>query len=127
MSTRLVCARSALKNVCPRPLSLNKISTDLSTGCSPEQRPVIPQDHLRRVVAGSAGDAAAGVGAAAAVIKALQGPTIIGMAEHRTRREQLVQRQRAMEDIAAEQAELALQVEGERICRPNTLAANPGA
>src|ERR1700688_5217469 len=78
---------------------------------SPEQRPVIPKDHAGGVVAGGAGDAAAGMRAAAAVVEALQGPPIVGVAEHRPRREQLVQRQRAVEDIAAEQAELPLEVE----------------
>ena len=37
---------------------------------SPKQRPVIRQNHLRRIVAGGAGDAAAGMGAGAAMIKA---------------------------------------------------------
>jgi hypothetical protein len=69
---------------------------------SPKQRPVIPEDHAGGVVAGRAGDAAAGMRAGAAMVEALQGSAIIGVAEHRPRREQLVQRQRAVEDIAAE-------------------------
>src|SRR5258708_34434119 len=86
------------------------------TGCqrprpSPKQRPVITQDHARGVVAGGAGDAAAGMRAAAAMVEPLQRPAIIGVAKHRPRREQLIERQRAMKNIAAEQAELALQVE----------------
>ena len=36
-----------------------------------KQRAVIPEDHARCVVSGGAGDAAAGMGAAAAVIEAL--------------------------------------------------------
>src|SRR6266478_3435286 len=62
-------------------------------------------------MAGGAGDAAAGMGAAAAMIEPLQRPAIIGVAEHWPRREQLVQRQRAVEDVTAQQPELPLQVE----------------
>src|SRR6185369_7066295 len=76
-----------------------------------EQRAVIAQDHLRGIVTGRAGDAAAGMGAGAAMVEALQRPAIVGMAEHRPRREQLIERQRAMKDVAAEQAELPLQIE----------------
>src|SRR5216683_621275 len=46
-----------------------------------------------------------------AMVEALQGSAIVRVAEHRPRREQLVQRQRAMKNIAAEQAELALEIE----------------
>src|SRR5580693_1654502 len=81
----------------------------LSTSC--EQRAVIPQDHFRRVVAGGAGDAAAGMGAGAAMIEASQRSAIVGMSEHRPRREQLIQGQRAVEDVATEQPELALEIE----------------
>jgi hypothetical protein len=37
----------------------------------PKQRPVIPKDHPRRVMPRCAGDAAAGMGAGAAMIEAL--------------------------------------------------------
>ena len=67
-----------------------------------EQAAVIPQDRFRRVVAGGTGDAAAGMGAGAAMVEALQGPAIIGVAQHRPRREQLVQCQRAVKDVAAQ-------------------------
>src|SRR5262245_50973016 len=69
-----------------------------------EQGAVVGKDGAGGIVAGGAGDAAAGVGAGAAVIEALQRPAVVGMAEHRPRGEQLVQRQRAVEDVAAEQA-----------------------
>src|SRR5580698_1525995 len=65
-----------------------------STGCPQpvhrlsKQRAVIPQDRLRGVVAGRAGDAAAGMGAGAAVIEPLQRPAIVGVSEHRPGREQ---------------------------------------
>jgi hypothetical protein len=42
--------------------------TTLST--SPKQRAVIAEDHARGVVAGGAGDAAAGMGAGAAMVEA---------------------------------------------------------
>src|SRR5258706_4889473 len=67
---------------------------------SPEQRPVIPQDHPRGVVAGGAGDAAAGIRAASAMVQGLQRSAIIGVAEHRPRREQLIEGQRAVKYIA---------------------------
>ena len=67
---------------------------------------MIPQDHLRRVVAGRTGDAAAGMRAGAAKIKSAQRTAIIRMTQHRPRREQLIERQRAVEDIAADQAEV---------------------
>ena len=41
-----------------------------STVHSPKQRPMIPQNYPRGVVAGGAGDAAAGMGAAAAMVQA---------------------------------------------------------
>src|SRR5258705_2712397 len=78
---------------------------------SPKQRPVIPEDDARGVVAGGAGDAAAGMRAASAMVETPQGSAIIGLAEHRPRRKQLVQRQRAMKNVAAKQAELALEIE----------------
>src|SRR3984885_8032650 len=68
-----------------------------SLSVSPKQRAVILQDHPRGVVAGGAGDATAGMCAAAAVIKTLPRAAIIGMAEHRARGEQLIQGQRAVE------------------------------
>ena len=77
---------------------------------SPEQRPVIPEDDARGVVAGGAGDAAAGMGAGAAMVEAFEGPAVIGVAQHRPRREYLVQGQRAVEDISAQQSEFALEI-----------------
>src|SRR2546423_2727519 len=76
-----------------------------------KQRPVIPEDYPRGIVARGAGDAAAGMRAASAMVEPLQRPAIIGMAEHRARREQLIERQRAMKNIAPNQPELALQIQ----------------
>jgi hypothetical protein len=69
---------------------VHRSSTRLSTAC--EQCPVIPQDRLRRIVAGRAGDAAAGMGTGSAMVEALERPAIIGVSQHRSCREQLVQR-----------------------------------
>src|SRR6202000_1797378 len=93
---------------CYPPL-FHKRSTSLSP--SSEQPLVVPQDHLRGVVAGGAGDAAAGMGAGAAMIEALERSAVIGMAQHRAGGEQLVQRQRAMEDIPTQKPEFTLQIE----------------
>src|SRR5579872_3042390 len=90
----------------PIPTTIHKLSTGLS-----KQSAVVAQDHLCGVVAGGAGDAAAGMGAGPAMVESLQRAAVIGVSEHRPRREQLVQRQRAVENIAAEKAELALQIE----------------
>src|SRR5258706_12012826 len=78
---------------------------------SPKQRAVILQDHPRGVVAWGAGDAAAGMGAGAAMIQAFERSAVIGVAQHWPRREQLVQRQRAVKNIAAQETEVALEVE----------------
>src|SRR5215831_6542619 len=72
----------------------HKPSTALST--TSEQRPVIPQDHLRGIVAGGAGDAAARMGAGAAMIEAFERAPVVGVSEHWPCRKQLVQSQRAM-------------------------------
>ena len=49
----------------------------IGIGASAKQRPVIPQDHARGVVAGGAGDATAGMRAGAAMVEALQGLSLI--------------------------------------------------
>src|ERR1700760_1112253 len=90
------------------PAVLRKVFHSPSSG---EQGPVIGQDRPRGIVAGCAGDAAAGMAARAAMIETSYRRAVIGMAEHRPGREQLVQAQRAVEDVAPEQAELPLQVE----------------
>src|SRR5277367_5937917 len=65
----------------------------------------------RRVVPGGAGDAAAGVGAGAAHIEAGDRAAMVGVAQHRAGREYLVEVERAVEDVAADQAESPLQVQ----------------
>src|SRR4051812_11031937 len=83
-----------------------------TAGSMAAERPApIGQDRAGGVVAGCAGDAAAGVGARAAKIKALERAAIIGIAEHRPCPEQLIERQRAMENIAATETEYPFEVE----------------
>src|SRR6202140_5736890 len=79
--------------------------------------PRIAKNFPRRVVSGHAGDAATGVSARAAHVQALQRAAIVTMTEDRSRREELVKRERAVEDIAPDQSELALEVE-RRQCVP---------
>src|SRR5712691_10658020 len=49
--------------------------------------------------------------AGTAEIKSTHGRAVIGIAEHRPRREQLVERERAVKDVPASQPELALEIE----------------
>src|SRR5262249_11105484 len=68
--------------------------------------------HLAgRVVSGQSSDAAARMRACAAHIEAAQRPAVIAVAEHRARREHLPEIERAVEDVAADKAEGALEVE----------------
>src|SRR4051794_36757390 len=71
----------------------------------------IGQDRAGSVVAGRAGDAAAGVRTCAAKIEALERAAIVGIAEHRSCPEQLIERQRAMENVAAGETEYPFEVE----------------
>src|SRR5690606_33307719 len=71
----------------------------------------VAEHFTRGVAARKARDATAGVRAGAAQIQGLQGPAVISLPQQRPRREQLVEPQGAVEDVAAHQAEAALQVE----------------
>src|SRR5579863_143886 len=71
----------------------------------------VGEDLARRVVAGRAGDAAARMGARTAHVQTAQRPAVVAVTEHRARGEQLVEAQRAVEDVPAEQSERAFQVE----------------
>src|SRR3954453_17885024 len=73
--------------------------------------PPVGQDRAGGVVAGRTSDAAAGVRARAAKIEALERTAIVGIAEHRPRPEQLIERQRAMENVAAGETEYPFEVE----------------
>ena len=71
----------------------------------------VAKDFPRRIVARRAGDAAARMRARAAHVEAGDRRAVIGMAEHRAGRKNLVERQRAMKDVAAEKAEGAFEIE----------------
>src|SRR6266496_6003454 len=71
----------------------------------------VPEYFPRRVVARSSRDASARMGARAAQVKAAHRRTVIGVAEHRARREQLIEGERAVEDVPADEAEIALEIE----------------
>src|SRR4051794_31284511 len=73
--------------------------------------PPVREDRLRGIMPGRAGHPTARVSARPAQIKALQRHSIIGRADHRPRAEQLVEAHLAVEDVAADQAEPALEVE----------------
>src|SRR5262249_40602469 len=71
----------------------------------------VRQDRARRIVAGGAGDSAAGMRASAAMVEARHGAAVVGMSQQWASPEQLVERERAMKDVAADQPEGLLQVE----------------
>ena len=73
--------------------------------------PEIAQDFARRIMAGRAGDAAARMGSGAAQIEARERAAVITVAKHGTRREELIQLEPAMHDVAADEPENALQIE----------------
>src|SRR5882762_2009202 len=73
--------------------------------------PEVPEYLPRRVVARCSGDAAAGVRARGAEVETFHRRAVVGVAEHGPRREELVERQRAVEDVPADHAEVALVVE----------------
>jgi hypothetical protein len=67
------------------------------------------------------------MGAGAAQVEAGQRHPVIGMSEQRPGREELVEAHAAVEDVAADQAEAALEVERRQRQPANTDAAKPGA
>jgi len=79
--------------------------------------PEIAQDFASDVVAGRAGDAASGMPSRAAQIEPRDRATIIRVAQHRPRREYLPQIERAVEYVAADEAECSLEIEREKIWR----------
>src|SRR5664279_2029437 len=89
-------------------------SAALATGERQLQRlqpAAVAPDLARRVVARHAADAAARVGTGAAHVEAGDGCAVVAVAEHRPRRPELVERHLAMHDVAADQSELALEVQ----------------
>src|SRR5438309_2938426 len=71
----------------------------------------IGEHRMSGIVARSAGHAAAGMGAGAAQIEALERHPVSRRANHRPRAEQLVEAHLAVENVAADQPEAALEVE----------------
>ncbi|MFG3757303.1 hypothetical protein, partial [Klebsiella pneumoniae] len=63
------------------------------------------------IVPRRAGDASAGMSAGAAMVEAWQRAAVVGVAQHRPGGKQLVQRQGAMENVTADQPEVALEIE----------------
>src|SRR5215472_15762984 len=74
--------------------------------------PQIPQHLPRRIVSRCAGDAAAGVGAGGAEVQPAHGGAVVGVAKDGARGVELVEGEGAVEDVAAQEAEVALEVEG---------------
>src|SRR5690348_5671414 len=73
--------------------------------------PQIRDHRLRRVVARRAGDSPSRMSAGAAQIEAGDRHAVISMAQHWPCREQLVERQRAVKNVAVWQPEGALEIE----------------
>src|SRR5215472_16531711 len=70
----------------------------------------VPEDLPRGVVAARAHDAAAGMSGGAAQVEAADGRAVVGVAGKGTPEEELVQRHRSLEDVAAGEAEAMLDV-----------------
>src|SRR5438067_13776678 len=69
------------------------------------------QHRARRIVTWRPGHAPARMRARAAQVQALERHPVIGCTDHRPRAEQLVEAHLAMEDVAADQPEAALEIE----------------
>src|SRR4029077_1039523 len=70
------------------------------------------QDLAGRILAGAAGDAAAGMRAGAAEVQPLQRDSIAGVAEQRAPHEEMVEALLRVERVPAREPELPLQVDG---------------
>src|SRR3982751_2754747 len=71
----------------------------------------VAKHRMRGVVPRSTRDSAAGVGARAAKVEALERHAVIGRTDHGTGAEQLVEAHLAVENVAADQPKAALEVE----------------
>src|SRR6516225_2703978 len=85
--------------------------SEAEPGCSAKAPPPIRNDGARRVMARCPGDAAARMRSRPAVIETLHRRAVVGVAQRRTCPEQLIERESAVEDVAAGEAEDLLQVE----------------
>src|SRR5690606_32874722 len=77
----------------------------------PRTPPQVAQDLARGVASRQPGDAAAGMGPGPAQVQAGQRAAIAPLPQQRAGAEHLVEAERAVADVAADQAELALEVE----------------
>src|SRR4051812_49800263 len=92
----------------------------------PRHAPAEVAQHLARaVMAGRACHAAPRMGPRAAQVKPFDGRAVIRMPEQRPCRPQLVERQRAMEDVAAHEAEIPLEVGRGKRAMPNDAGLEP--
>ncbi len=92
----------------------------VASSCAPTR---VAQDFTRGVVPRHAGDATAGMRARTAHVQPLERSPIVAVAEDRSCRKQLVERQRAMKDVATGKAEFALEVKrGKHAARDDACA-----
>lgn len=83
----------------------------------------VTNDLAGGIMAGNAGDAAARMGAGATKIKPCDGHTVIGMAQHRTGREQLVETELTVKDVAVRKSEAPFQIQRRKnLARENRAA-----
>src|SRR5215218_11497223 len=84
---------------------------DVPLGPTQSRPAPIRENRLCGIVPRRAGDAAAGMVAGAAMVETEEGAAVVGVAEHRAGGEELVERERAVEDVAAGEPEDTLEVE----------------
>src|SRR3954464_1768311 len=78
---------------------------------APAPETTVAEHPARGIVARRSGDAAAGMRAGAAQIKAFERHSVIRRADHRPRAEQLIEPHLAVEDVAADQPEAPFEIE----------------
>ena len=87
----------------------------------------VAQDLPSGIVARRTGDAASRMASRTAQIETRDRTSIIRVTQHRTRREDLPQIERSVENIAADKSECSLKMRGEKIWRANTERRKFGA
>src|SRR6201999_289448 len=73
--------------------------------------PEIADDFARCVMSGGAGYTAAGMCAGAAHVQPVQRAAVVAITQHGSRGEHLVERERTVKDIPADESERALQIQ----------------
>ena len=85
--------------------------------------PRVAQDLARGVVSRHAGHSPAGMRARAAHVESLEGAAVVAVSEHGPGREELIERQLPVKDVATGQAKFSLQIQrGKRAHRDNACA-----